>query len=268
MQVNGAIHLEQPERLKLSEQIAQQILGQIADGTLRPGDRLPTENQLLEQLGVGRSTLREALRSLSGMGLLDIRHGQGVFVAMDASHVGLRQLDWALLLGSREMLNLVEARKVLEIQIAALAAERATPADLERMAACLQDMRSARVRQTLQEADVAFHLALAEASQNDVFVHIIRTIRELVRRMLWQSPATRAGRVTEHERILRAVRAGDAEAATQAMRDHFHETEERARAVLQGATAPRARTLARGVDDHARAATMRPRASSGHQMTR
>src|SRR3982074_232436 len=124
MQVNGAIHLEQPERLKLSEQIAQQILGQIADGTLKPGDRLPTEPHLLEQLGVGRSTLREALRSLSGMGLLDIRQGQGVCVGSAASSVGLRRLDWALLLGSREMLNLVEARKALEIQIAALAAER------------------------------------------------------------------------------------------------------------------------------------------------
>jgi GntR family transcriptional repressor for pyruvate dehydrogenase complex len=221
--VDGAIHLDQPERLKLSEQIAQQILGQIADGTLRPGDRLPTESQLAEQLGVGRSTLREALRSLSGMGLVDIRHGQGVFVAMDASHVGLRRLfDWALMLGSREIVNLVDARRVLEIQIAALATERATPADLGRLAACVQDMRAARTRQALHEADVAFHLALAEASQNDVFVHIVRTLRDLVQRMSRQSPNTRAARLAEHERILRAVMAGDVEGASQAMRDHFH----------------------------------------------
>jgi GntR family transcriptional repressor for pyruvate dehydrogenase complex len=227
-----AIQLDRPERLKLSEQIAQQLLGQIADGTLKPGDRLPTENRLLGQLGVGRSTLREALRSLSGMGLLDIRHGQGVFVAENASRIGLRRLDWALLLGSREMLNLVEARKVLEIQIAMLATERATADDLRRMTACLQEMRAAHTRQAVQAADVAFHVALAEATQNDVFVQIIGTIRELVQRMLWQSPASKAVRVAEHERILRAIKAGEATGAGEAMRDHFRETEQRARAAL------------------------------------
>src|SRR4029077_11258228 len=100
--------LERPDHLKLSEQIAQQILGQIADGTLQPGDRLPTESQLAEHLGIGRSTLREALRSLSGLGGVEIRHGHGVYGAAEASSAGLRRLDWALLLGSREMLNLVE----------------------------------------------------------------------------------------------------------------------------------------------------------------
>jgi GntR family transcriptional regulator, transcriptional repressor for pyruvate dehydrogenase complex len=235
MAMQRDVRFERPDRLKLSERIAQQILGQIADGALRPGDRLPTEHRLLEQFGVGRSTLREALRSLSGMGVLDIRHGHGVYVADGAAQAGLRQLDWALLLGSREMLDLVEARKALEIQIAALAAERATQAELDSMAGCLARLRAARTRQEEYAADVDFHLAVARATQNDVFVRLIRTLRDLIQRMLWQSPAQRAGRVEEHERILRAIARRDPEAAAAAAREHFRETEARARALLDGA---------------------------------
>jgi GntR family transcriptional repressor for pyruvate dehydrogenase complex len=226
--------LERPDHLKLSEQIAQQILGQIADGTLQPGDRLPTESQLVEHLGIGRSTLREALRSLSGMGVLEIRHGHGVYVAAEASSAGLRRLDWALLLGSREMLNLVEARKALEIQIAALAAERAAPADLGRMAICLDRLRSARTRQDEYEADVDFHLAVAHATHNEVFVRLVRTMRELIQRMLWQSSAQLPSRLAEHELIFDAIQRKDSEAAAQAVRVHFLETEERARTLLDG----------------------------------
>jgi GntR family transcriptional repressor for pyruvate dehydrogenase complex len=215
----------------------QQILGQIADGALRPGDRLPTESQLLGQLGVGRSTLREALRSLSGMGVLDIRHGHGVYVADGAAQSGLRRLDWALLLGSREMLNLVEARKALEIQIAQLAAERATESDLACMRGCLDRLREAITRQDEYAADVDFHLAaVAQATQNDVFVRLVRTIRELIQHMLWQSPARRSSRVEEHARILRAIEDGDPVAAAQAVHEHFYETEERARALLRETT--------------------------------
>jgi GntR family transcriptional repressor for pyruvate dehydrogenase complex len=231
-------HLERPDHLKLSEQIAQQILGQIADGTLHPGDRLPTESQLVEHLGVGRSTLREALRSLSGMGVLEIRHGHGVYVSAEASSAGLRRLDWALLLGSREMLNLVEARKTLEIQIAALAAERAAPADLERIASCLERMRTAHTRQDEFEADVDFHIEVAHATGNDVFVRLVRTIRELIQRMLWQSPAQLPSRLAEHERIFDAIQRKDPEAASQAVREHFRETEERARTLLDGRATP------------------------------
>jgi GntR family transcriptional repressor for pyruvate dehydrogenase complex len=230
------VHFEQPDHLKLSERIAQQILGQIADGALRPGDRLPTESQLLGQLGVGRSTLREALRSLSGMGVLDIRHGHGVYVADGAAQSGLRRLDWGLLLGSREMLDLVEARKALEIQIAQLAAERATESDLVCMRGCLDRLRAATTRQDEYAADVDFHLAVAQATQNDVFVRLVRTIRELIQHMLWQSPAQRASRVEEHARILRAIEDRDQVAAAQAIHEHFHETEERARALLREAT--------------------------------
>jgi GntR family transcriptional repressor for pyruvate dehydrogenase complex len=237
------VRFERPEHLKLSERIAQQILEQIADGALRPGDRLPTENQLLAQLGVGRSTLREALRSLSGMGVLDIRHGHGVYVANGAAQAGLRQLDWALLLGSREMLDLLEARTALEIQIAAMAAERATGADLESMAACLVRLQEASTRQEEYAADVDFHLAVAQATQNDVFVRLIRTLRDLIQRMLWQVAAERARRVEEHEGILRAIEQRDPEAAAAAVREHFRLTVVRVRGQLNsGAQGPGART--------------------------
>ncbi len=97
-------------------------------------------------------------------------------------------------------------------------------------------MRAATTRQDEYAADVDFHLAVAQATQNDVFVRLVRTIRELIQHMLWQSPAQRASRVEEHARILRAIEDRDQVAAAQAIHEHFHETEERARALLREAT--------------------------------
>jgi len=232
--------LRQPKRRRLSEQVAQEILRQIAEGRLRPGDRLPTESQLVQQLAVGRSSVREALHSLAAMRVLQIRHGHGIYVEGSNGAAGGRQLDFTLLLGSRDVLNLVEARKLLEVQIAALAAERAAAEDLERMHACVDRMRRARGRSTYLKADIDFHLAVAQATHNDVLVGLLRTLRQLIHSTLQHSPTPSEEGTRQHEHIYERVAARDPAAASRAIYEHLDEVEERTRAevdvALRGAT--------------------------------
>jgi GntR family transcriptional repressor for pyruvate dehydrogenase complex len=218
----------QPKKQKLSEQIAEQILGQIAGGIYRPGERLPSEAALRQQLGVGRASLREALLRLAGMGVLDIRHGSGMFVE-DVADAGLAHLDWGLMLESRQILNLIEARKLLEVQTVALAAERASEEDLAAMRACLLRMRAAPTRAEYIHADLDFHRQIARGTGNDVLVRLLNTLRNLTERTVWQSPTPKPVGVAQHEEIFRAIEARNSGAAREAMYAHLHEVEARTR---------------------------------------
>ena len=122
------VHIAQAPRRKLAETVAQQILEAVRD--LPAGTRLPPERELTTQLGVGRSTVREALNGLAMMGVVEIRHGQGVFVADRPAIAG----DAERSLPSKEVTDeLLEARRIVEVELARLAAERRTEADLAKM---------------------------------------------------------------------------------------------------------------------------------------
>jgi GntR family transcriptional repressor for pyruvate dehydrogenase complex len=220
---------ERPKRQKLSEQIAEQILGQIASGTYPPGEKLPSEEELRRQLGVGRASLREAMLRLAGMGVVDLRHGSGAYVVEHIASAGLSRLDWSLMLESRQVLSLIEARKLLEVQIAALAAERATDDDLAAMRACLVRLRASPTRAEYIRADLEFHLAIARGTHNDVLARLLHTIRDLTERTVWQSPTPKAEGVVQHEGIFAAIAARDPSAAREAMYAHLDEVESRAR---------------------------------------
>lgn len=195
----------------------------------RPGDRLPSEGELRQHLGVGRASLREALLRLAGMGVLDIRHGSGVYVVENIASAGLSRLDWSLMLASWQVLNLIEARILLEVQTAALAAERATAADLEAIRACLARLRASATRAEYIQADLEFHRAVARGMHNDVLVRLLHTIRDLTERTVWQSPTPKEAGVAQHEGIFRAIEAGDPSTARETMHAHLHEVEARTR---------------------------------------
>jgi GntR family transcriptional repressor for pyruvate dehydrogenase complex len=214
---------------KLSEKIAEQLLGQIASGAYQAGDRLPSEADLRRHLGVGRASLREALLRLAGMGVLDIRHGSGVYVVPRLAAAGLSRLDWSLMLESRQVLNLIEARQLLEVQTASLAAARATADDLAAMRAGLDRMRAGPSWAEYIQADLEFHRAIARGTQNDVLVRLLHAIRDLTERTVWQSPTTMPEGIAQHEGIYRAIAARDAAGAREAMYVHLHEVETRAR---------------------------------------
>jgi GntR family transcriptional repressor for pyruvate dehydrogenase complex len=197
--------------------VSESILALIRSGELKPGARLPSEPQLIELTGVSRSSVREAIRSLETMGLLEIRRGKGTYVrAIETSTMADAQM--LLMLADRRVLeNLVEVRVLLEPLMAQLAAERATAADLEALRRHLDGMRDAHNRDAWRSSHLAFHQALAEATHNI----IMSKIWGMVAIFLKDSPLVTGG--TEptmpsiHETIYEAIAAHDRSAAEAAM---------------------------------------------------
>lgn len=216
--------LKPATRQKLAETVAQQLLEAIQN--LPPGTRLPPERELTRELGVGRSTVREALNGLALLGAVDIRHGQGVFVS-DREDQDARTpdaLERALMKGvTREFL---EARLVVEVEIARLAAQRRTDTDLQQISETIEDLKrslKAPTKEALKPA-TGFNLAVAEAAHNEVLAGVMRPFIEL---MIERAPALyeqdefRRWDIQDHTRIYEAIRDGNPELAAERMRDHI-----------------------------------------------
>ncbi|MFI9508262.1 FadR/GntR family transcriptional regulator [Nocardia sp. NPDC052566] len=163
--------VEQVRRHPLAAQTAELLLARIKDGEWPLGHRLPGETTLAAQLGVGRSTLREAVRELAGKGVLGSRQGAGVFVtALDVTE------DWDVVLRRATIASVIEARIAIEAEAAALAAQRRTPADLRtlRRALAAREARGEPVAEHV-DADMAFHRAVLVAAHNEVLTQLFDT---------------------------------------------------------------------------------------------
>jgi GntR family transcriptional repressor for pyruvate dehydrogenase complex len=216
--------LKRAPRQKLAETVAQQLFEAIRD--LPPGTRVPPERELTTELGVGRSTVREALNGLALMGVVDIRHGQGVFVAdrTDADARPPDALQRALTKGVTH--EFIEARLVVEVEIARLAAQRRTEGDLQQIADTIADLKSALnapTRKALKPA-TEFNLAVAEAAHNEILASVMRPfVKLMVERApaLYDQTEFRRWDIEDHTRIYEAIRDGDADLAAERMRDHI-----------------------------------------------
>jgi len=213
------------EQQSLVTELTRQLMDYLLSGALKPGDRLPSERQLSEALGMGRSTLREALKALMLLGLLDVRQGDGTYLKKADSALLPRVIEWGLLLGERRTLDLVEARQKIEVAIAGLAAERRTSAAVEDLRELLGRMaRSQANHQEFADADVAFHLKLAEIADNSVLRDILSSIQALLRAWIIRVIEAAGPDDTsyqEHVPIFKAVESGDARAAADAMHAHM-----------------------------------------------
>ncbi len=201
----------------------------ITSGALASGDFLPSEATLCRQLGVSRPTVRMALRTLETRGLIVTKHGVGVRVTDRTRQAVTDSIGLMLRRQGAEPRDMLEVRLMLEGQGAALAAKRATDEDCAAMAAAIDALRNRTlsVDQNV-EADLAFHLRVAEASKNGVLVALIHAIRGLLRDTIAATYAVDGridDRLREHTRVLEAVIARDPEAAEAAMRDHLRRTE-------------------------------------------
>lgn len=207
----------------IPEVVLEEIQRLISEGELRPGDRLPSETELAERFGVGRSSIREAMRVLHLLGVIEVIQGKGTFVRQP----GILPLivDWSRIAQMDVLADVMEARQFVEILLAQLAAERATEADLEALQAALErERRSTSDLEAEAQAGVDFHMALADAVHNQVLVLMYRTIHDLfleIARRMRATPETARDRLQDHERILQAIRARDPEAAAQAMQEHL-----------------------------------------------
>jgi GntR family transcriptional regulator, transcriptional repressor for pyruvate dehydrogenase complex len=219
--------LEPVKKQRLYQEIVAQITQLIAEGKLSIGDRLPPERELMDTLSVSRASLREALKALELMGLIEVRHGEGSFIKGVSIEALINPMASALVLEDAAILEIVEARELLETQIAALAARRATPQSIEKARVAVEKFQMALEANgtwEMNQADAEFHLAIAEASGNDLLVRMMSGITDILartRRRTILLPDMPRRSLDGHRRILAAVEAGDGDGASMAMKDHL-----------------------------------------------
>ena len=212
-------------RKRLSDQIIETLISMIANGELKPGDKLPPEPQLMEQFGVGRSSIREAIGALELIGLVSVRPGHGTHVTDSTDKVNPKSIGLSLItIGHEKIRELVEARVELEQAIVRLATERATKEDIDKIKSQQKKLIAAKKSgRKLISADLGFHTALANASHNSVLMRFLSELRQPMRHWMEQKAKYNWGYdrvLEEHEEILNAIEARDPDKAQSAMRAH------------------------------------------------
>jgi GntR family transcriptional repressor for pyruvate dehydrogenase complex len=219
---------EQGGRTRLRDRAADQLLDMVVSSGLSPGERLPPERELVGHLGVSRTVVREALNLLEARGLISIEHGRGAVVSGGSTHAVRDTLGLLLRVRPKALWELLEIRKILEVEIAGLAAERAEGEDVREMRGQLDRMETLiDAPEGYVDADVEFHALLARSTRNGVLLTMLDPIVELLRASREVSasrPGSARRALREHEEILRCVEAGDAEGARQRMRLHLANT--------------------------------------------
>jgi GntR family transcriptional repressor for pyruvate dehydrogenase complex len=216
---------------RLYEQIVQQVQESIQKGTLKPGDQLPPERELAQQFGVSRTAVREAVKALREKGLVEAYPGRGTFITDGTTSTIGQSLDRMMKIGQPEgSAYLAEVRETLEPEIAALAARRADEEDLASMRELISVMDSARKDpEAFIEADLDFHLALAEAAANPLILSLIDSIVGLLReqrmRIFHVEGGPERGQY-HHKRILEAIEHRDPLGAREAMKAHMRQVRE------------------------------------------
>jgi len=217
------------ERRNTYELVADSLLALISERHLKPGDALPTERELMQHYGVGRSSVREALRMLESKGLISAG-GSGAFVVADFRNPLNDSLSLLLAVEEGSLRELFEVRRILEGEAVALATERGNESYLERMRAATELMREGLVdREEYIEADVAFHLTIAEATQNRLILHLMHAIRDQLERALgsiYKIPGSPEQSIEDHGLIIAAMSEGRPDEARERMREHLGRVEE------------------------------------------
>ena len=211
------------------EQVAEQIQRLVADGVLKPGDHLPPERELAAQFGVGRSSLRDAIRTLELMGVVESRHGHGTVVRDLDTDALVIPLANALGRKRQMVAELLEVRRMIEPALAGRAARNATPEEIARMEEILKRQRAKIERgEPSMEEDSQFHASILHAARNSAVLRVVDILMDLLRESRARSLQT-PGRLEKsyagHLRILRAIRRRDGAGAEAAVRKHLHEVE-------------------------------------------
>lgn len=217
-------------REPISSEVAQVLVRHLLGGSYQPGQRLPSERALADSLGVGRSVVREALKSLTLLGLVEVRQGDGTYLQSRGSNLLPVSFEWGLLLGQHQLQDTIEARTELEVVLAGFAAERRSEQDVRELGELLRGMRDAQDTAAFVSADVAFHLRVAKAAQNSILEQMLVSIQSLLRSWITRvrEAATDHGpSYRDHVPIHAAIEKGDVTAAREAMRTHLANAGER-----------------------------------------
>lgn len=218
--------LEREQRLY--ERVAEKIMELVSSGAWKPGYRIPPERELSESFGVSRTVVREAVKALEARGVLESTTGSGVSVRLADFGMVSRSLETYMQLSNPVdfEIRLNEVRRVLEVELVALAAGRATPEQLAQLREICQKMRAGnKSAGQMAELDFNLHVTLAEATQNELFKVLLAPLLGALRNQItltWQDFTQSVDVVLDqHEAIISAVESGDADTARQAMTRHL-----------------------------------------------
>ena len=210
---------EKIEAVKLADQVAAKLQQLIASGEYKKGDKIPTEPELMQRFGVGRSTIRESVRILVNAGLVSVQQGKGTFV--EDTSVVTEPLHQRLKRADRKELN--EVRQMLEVAMVQKAAENRTEKEVKQMRTLLQQRKKAIAEENQQqclEADIAFHIVIAEASKNNISVDLYKTFAKVITdHFQTEYPDTKAYKRSQalHEKLCEAIAAKEPKKAADYM---------------------------------------------------
>lgn len=220
--------LEKIKKETAADKVAQQLRGLIEHGELKPGDKIPSERELCDIMSVSRIAVREAIKGLAAKGLLEVRSGEGTYVKSFSSHDLIDPLS-AILMNEKSLRELLEFRWVIEVQLAGLAAERASEEDIQNIEKSLRDVEhDAMERIDYQEHDIAFHNAIASASGNTLLTAMMNQAGELIREAIKHTislPGAFQRVYKIHADIFENIRLKDVQGAQKAMSAHLQEVE-------------------------------------------
>jgi GntR family transcriptional repressor for pyruvate dehydrogenase complex len=225
-------------RPTLSEEVLRRLIEVLHEGHISPGDKLPPERELATMLGISRPAVREALRALSLLGIIDARPGRGTRVVESLDALPLEPVLVKLLLNRARLLDLMEMRKIFEPEVAALAAERASESARAAIQARFREHERLVQETDDVEADAdagqRFHLELARATGNSALSQLLFSLSDLIKEMGKLIVSRKHGVSLEwHRAVMEAVLARDPAEAKRVMRDHLDEVEKELRESLE-----------------------------------
>ncbi len=215
------------ERSRLHEQVANRLIKYILQEKLPTGTRLPSERSLSELFGVSRVVIRESMRVLAGYGLIVVEPGKGTFMSDGISSSLLKLLDLHCRIEDLDSDKLWEVRSPLEIVVARLAALRADPQEIEILESCTNDMEKYINDVELHRAaNEKFHLTLASATKNELFVFLLHPLVQLTKEtriLMAKEPMAAKAAVQSHRRLVEAIKQHNPDKAEQEMRLHMED---------------------------------------------
>lgn len=222
------VQFETIKRDSAIESLIKQIKTKIKDGTLQPGEKLPSERKLAEQVGIGRTSVREAIQALSFSGYLDVIQGKGVYVGVSARKYD-ELFELFETISGLTLDHVMEARMVIEGGAARLAAIKANEEDIENMIACYEEMINAETLRLFFIKDLKFHIAIAETTKNPIIKSLMQIIGEKLHQetsqLIEMSQKTRQQGYETLQNVIDAIKDGDPESAQQSMITHLQDVE-------------------------------------------
>jgi len=237
----------EPKKFKqqtIVQQVMDEVKNMIASGQLKPGDKFPTETELSQMFGIGRSTVREAIKIFQYLGILNSSTRKGTFVC-DYSNISVEAITWSILLRTNEIFELVELRDIIEARSVAVLAKkvRSDPEgtksiirELENQISRMSEALDRYSMDDLSDADYEFHRIMVESCNNGVFSSIYETLRSFMREEIRKTNVLEAARsrgFAEHKMILDSIRTGDPIEAAKAFQEHIEGIRDQLRQSLE-----------------------------------